>query len=892
MKKPYTRAVFQNRLASAVAAFALIATGAVALPAFSAGAAGADPSQQVSGNDDERADRDGCAPIPQSLPTLADWPRIDSRIKTSKQVEAKVKATLAKMTLAQKVGQMTQPEITSITPDEVRQYHIGSVLNGGGSWPNGDKHAAQADWLELADAYWAASKQSQSAVPVIWGIDAVHGNNNVYGATVFPHNIGLGAARNPCLIREIGEATAAQVRATGQDWAFAPTLAVVRDDRWGRTYEGFSEDPRIVRAYGYEAIKGLQGKHPLKIQPDGVIATAKHFIGDGGTIGGKDQGVNPSSEQEMINVHGQGYYGALAAGAQSVMVSFNSWTNEALGINQGKLHGSKKAVDEILKNKMGFDGLVVSDWNGIGQVSGCSNFRCAQAVNAGIDVFMVPGEWKAFIDSTIALVEAGEIPMTRIDDAVTRILRVKIRSGVFEAPKPSQRQFADSAAALEHRAVARKAVRESQVLLKNNGKLLPLAATSKVLVVGKSADSMQNQTGGWTLSWQGTGNSNSDFPNGTTILAGLKESLGEANVTFSETGEGVDPSQYDAVIAVVGETPYAEGNGDLAKRSLEFGRLYPADRAVIERVSGKGAPVVTVFVAGRPLYVNHELNLSQAFVAAWLPGTEGGGVSDLLVRAARNRVGYTGRLSYSWPKGVCQSPLNIGDADYDPLFPYGFGLRDHQGAELGTLAVESQARCGGSGGGGTATEELEIFVREDIAPYKAFIGSPDNWGGTEIGNDVNAVISHTNISVRTVDVTLQQDGKEATWKGGPAQYYMGDPAGGSDLRGYVNANSALVFDTIVSTAPTAKAVLSMHCEYPCFSEVTATKLFTEAAASGVRRTVKIPLECFNTGTLEFENINTPFLVYTDGTMKAAFANVRWVPGAAADADAIKCTDLT
>ena len=576
-------------------------------------------------------DKYGCAKIEPSLPTLADWPKVDSRFKGKAGDEARIAQILSGMTLEEKVGQMTQPEITSITPDEVRQYAIGTVLNGGGAWPGGNKHATQQDWLNLADAYWDASKSSRTKIPVIWGIDAVHGNNNVYGATVFPHNIGLGAAHDPCLVRDVAAATARQIRATGQDWAFSPTLAVVQDDRWGRTYEGFSEDPRITRAYGYEAIDGLQDDATKRIGRSGVIATAKHFIGDGGTLKGQDQGVNPSSEAEMINVHGQGYYGALAAGTQTVMVSFNSWTNADLGINEGKLHGSDKALNQILKGKMGFDGLVVSDWNGIGQVPGCTNSSCPQAINAGIDVVMVPADWKAFITNTVAQVQSGQIPMARIDDAVTRILRVKLRDGIFEAQAPSDRSFAESGAALTDHQLARAAARESQVLLKNNGNVLPLKPKSKVLVVGKSADSIQNQTGGWTLSWQGTGNTNADFPNATSILAGIKQDLGDANVTFDEKGD-VDPKGFDAVIAVIGETPYAEGVGDLTRKTLEASKLYPEDLAVLDKVSGKGTPVATVYVGGRPLYMNKEINRSDAFVAAWLPGTEGGGVADMMVK--------------------------------------------------------------------------------------------------------------------------------------------------------------------------------------------------------------------------------------------------------------------
>ncbi|MEU4441705.1 exo 1,3/1,4-beta-D-glucan glucohydrolase [Actinosynnema sp. NPDC050801] len=867
----------RRHLSAALAA--VLAAGLI-----TAGAAAAAPEtasrQPVIG---EPRTEHGCARIEHDLPELAQWPKVDSRVKSNPADERRVRRILAGMTLAEKVGQMTQPEIGAITPDEVREYGIGSVLNGGGSWPNRDKHAAPEAWLALADAYWDASKASRTQVPVIWGIDAVHGNNNVYGTTVFPHNIGLGAAHDPCLIRDIGKATAEQIRATGQDWAFAPTLAVPLDDRWGRTYEGFSEDPRITRAYGYEATLGLQGNGKRRV---GVLATAKHFIGDGGTIGGKDQGVNPSSEAEMINVHGQGYYGALAAGAQTVMVSFNSWTNEELGITEGKLHGSKLAVNDILKGKMGFDGLVVSDWNGIGQVAGCTNSSCPQAINAGIDVVMVPNEWKAFIANTIAQVEGGQIPMARIDDAVTRILRVKLRSGVLDGEKPSQREHAGSADALEARKLARQAVRESQVLLKNDNRVLPLSPRSKVLVVGKSADSMQNQTGGWTLTWQGTGNTNADFPNGTTVLGGLREALGAENVVFSETGD-VDPAGFDAVVAVIGETPYAEGVGDIGKRSLEAAKLYPNDLAVLDKVSGKGAPVVTVFVSGRPLHVNKELNRSDAFVAAWLPGTEGGGVADLLVRGRHTYPGFTGRLSFSWPRSACQTPLN---ADGDPLFKPGYGLRSWQTGNVGRLDETSpEFGCSGNGGGGTATEDLEVHVRTDVAPYKSFIGSPDNWGGTELGPDGEA--AHGSINVVPADVNVQGDAMKTTWTGtGPGQVYAQDPAGGSDLRGYLNANAALVFDVIVHQAPAARTVVSAHCQYPCFAEVNATGVFS-GLPTGVKSTVKIPISCFANGGLDLENVNTPFLVYTEGAFQASFANVRWVPKAAADPDARTCAEL-
>ncbi|WP_433264965.1 glycoside hydrolase family 3 N-terminal domain-containing protein [Actinosynnema sp. CS-041913] len=859
----------------------LLATGLVT--GVASAAPDASPRRPVIG---EPRTEHGCARIEHRLPTLADWPEVRSRVGSNPADEGRIRTIVASMTLAEKVGQMTQPEIAAITPDEVREHGIGSVLNGGGSWPGRDKHAAPRAWLDLADAYWNASTSTRTKVPVIWGIDAVHGNNNVYGATVFPHNIGLGAAHDPCLIRDVHDATAEQIRATGQDWAFAPTLAVVRDDRWGRTYEGYSEDPRITRAYGYEAVKGLQGDGRRRVD---VLATAKHFIGDGGTIGGKDQGVNPSSVADMINIHGQGYYGALAAGAQTVMVSFNSWTNDDLGINEGKLHGSTLALNDILKGKIGFDGLVVSDWNGIGQVPGCTNASCPQAINAGIDVVMVPNDWKAFIANTVAQVESGQIPPARIDDAVTRILRVKLRSGVLDGEKPSSREHAGSARALEARKLAREAVRKSQVLLKNNGRVLPLKPRSRVLVVGKSADSLQNQTGGWTLTWQGTGNTNADFPNGTTILGGLREALGAANVVFSETGD-VDPAGFDAVIAVIGETPYAEGVGDLGKRTLEAAKLHPQDLAVLDKVSGKGAPVVTVFVSGRPLHVNRELNRSDAFVAAWLPGTEGGGVADLLVRGRHTYPGFTGTLSYSWPRGACQTPLNPGMEGYHPLFKPGYGLRSWQTGKVGRLDETSPDHgCSGDGGGGTATEDLELFNRQDIAPYKGFIGSADNWGGTEIGPDGEA--AHSALTVLPSDVNVQGDALKTTWTGsGPGQVYLQNTAGGSDLRGYLNADGALVFDVIVHQAPVNRTVVSAHCVYPCFAEVNATNLFSGLPA-GAKTTVKIPVSCFAAGGLDLENVNTPFLVYTDGAFQASLANVRWAPKAALDPDARKCSEL-
>ena len=639
-----------------------------------------------------------------AVPTFNDFPAITSQITQDPAIEARIRTILGGMSLAQKVGQMVQAEIQSITPDQVRQFAIGSVLNGGGSWPGNNKHAAPASWTALADSYWQASMSTSvpTKVPIIWGIDAVHGNNNIFGATLFPHNIGLGAARDTCLLRSIAAATARQVRVTGQDWAFAPTLAVVRDDRWGRTYEGYSEDPSITRVYAAEMMRGLQGLGDTSATTfPGVIATAKHFIGDGGTNNGVDQGVNMSSLTDMINIHGQGYYGALGAGAQSVMVSYSSWTNTAAGINEGKMHGSHHMLTDVLRQKIGFDGLLVSDFNGIAQVPGCTTSSCPQAVNAGIDLFMVPTDWQQFITNTVAQVQNGQIPMSRIDDAVTHILRVKLRAGLFEAPRPSQRAMAGDGTKLVERALARQAVQESLVLLKNNGNVLPLARTQRILVVGKSADSFSNQSGGWSLTWQGTGNSNADYTTGDTILTGIKNTVGANQVVFSADGTGVNVASFNAVIAVIGETPYAEFMGDItATGTLEHARRFPEDLAVLDRVRGQGVPVITVLLSGRALYTNKELNRSDAFVAAWLPGTEGGGIADVLFRNASGgiNVDFSGKLSYSWPRAACQTPLNVGTPNYNPLFPFGFGLTysDHQ-----TLSTLDETSVTGGCGSGT-----------------------------------------------------------------------------------------------------------------------------------------------------------------------------------------------
>jgi beta-glucosidase len=809
------------------------------------------------------------AAVPAAPAPLADWPHIRSAIRPDAALEAKIARIVAGMTLAQKVGQMTQPEIKNVTPEQVRQYYIGSVLNGGGSWPNNNKHASAAEWVALADAYYEASMTTDmvAKVPVIWGIDAIHGNSNVFGATLFPHNIGLGAAHDVKLVGRIGAAVGQAVRATGIDWVFAPTLAVVRDDRWGRTYESFSENPALVSAYGGAYVRGLQGSFRSDAS---VVATAKHFMGDGGTEEGRDQGVNKSSTAQMINIHGAAYYSALAAGAQTVMASFNSWNDVGRGVDYGKLHGARELLTGVLKTKMGFDGFVVSDWNGIGQVAGCSNDSCARAINAGIDMVMVPDDWKAFIGNTIRQVESGEIPMARIDDAVSRILRVKLRAGLR---KPSDNRYAGKQEALQARALARQAVRESLVLLKNDGGALPLRHGKRILVVGKSADSMPNQTGGWSLTWQGTDNKNSDFPNGDTILAGIVAQAGAANVRYSLDAAGVDVAGFDAVVAVIGEAPYAEGAGDIGPSgTLRHSGRYPEDLAVLERVAGKGKPVVTVLVAGRPLYVNDLMNLSDSFVMAWLPGTEGKGVADVLFK---DHAGFSGTLSFSWPKSACQTPLNEGDKDYAPLFATGYGLKYGPGSKVGKLDAGFPA------GGCGVTTSWPVFNQADRATWPLYVVSGAQ--REALGADLNRVVQLPAVKVEATQVNTQQDGKLVTWSGAARLEAHG--ASTAALPAFATTDGALQFDTIVTAAPGGGVTLAVGG-----GAVDAGALFAGLAGKG-KRTVKIPLACFVAYGADLAHIDTPFSVASTGPFAAAFANIEIVGGAARDKDAQSCAAL-
>lgn len=812
---------------------------------------------------------------------LSDWPRLTSAIARDDKLEARIAEILKGMTLAQKIGQMTQPEIKSITPEEVRQYYIGSVLNGGGSWPDKNKHASVQDWLALADQYHEASMSTDAAVPipVIWGTDAVHGHSNVYGATMFPHNIALGAAHDPELIQQIGAATAQSTRATGIAWAFAPTLAVVQNARWGRTYESFSSEGGLVREYAAAYVKGMQGD----LKDDGnLVATAKHYIGDGATDNGKDQGNSTVTREEMINIHAQGYYGAIEAGVQTVMASYNSWNDVAAGVDYGKMHGTRELLTVALKEKMGFDGFVISDWNAIGQIPGCTNASCPQSINAGVDMIMVPDDWKAFIENTLRQVESGEIPMSRIDDAVTRILRVKLRAGLFDH-KPSDNRYAGDSKALQHREVARRAVRESLVLLKNEAAVLPLKRGQRVLVVGKNADNIPNQAGGWSLTWQGTDTTNADYPNADSILAGIREAAGEANVSVRESAQGVDPATFDVVIAVIGETPYAEGRGDIVtSETVAHSRRHPEDLQVLEAAAASGKPVVTVFLSGRPLYTNDLLNLSQAFVAAWLPGTEGKGVADVLFAGADGKPAhdFRGTLTFPWPGDACPASSARPDPKRPPLFAPGYGLGYAKAGKVDKLPVNNPQACGDA-------TVLPIFNLSDAAPFALHL----EVGGQEraVGADLNQTIQWPEgkpaLQLSTVQVNTQQDAKEVVWLA-PARFFSRNPSR-NDLNALARAKAALQFDVVVRAAPTSPVMLAMGCGKGCSAAIDLAPTLT-AEAAGQKRTVKVPLTCFAERGADLGSIDEPFSIAADAPFAAAFTNIKVVTGAADDADALKC----
>ncbi|MEW2119453.1 glycoside hydrolase family 3 N-terminal domain-containing protein [Streptomyces sp. NPDC005474] len=583
-------------------------------------------------------------------------------------VKRRVADLVSRMSLAEKAGQMTQAERGAVvaTPGDIASYDLGSLLSGGGSTPTPNTPAA---WAKMIDGFQLRAQATRFQIPLIYGVDAVHGHNNLVGATLMPHNIGIGAARDPQLAYGAGKVTAAEVRATGVPWDFAPCLCVSRDERWGRTYESFGEDPALVEQME-TVIQGLQGRADgteLK-RNDKVLATAKHFVGDGGTTYGSsttssytiDQGVTQVTRQQLEAVHLAPYQDAVDRGVGSVMPSYSSLDIAGDGQGPVKMHARADMINGVLKGRMGFDGFVVSDWQAIDQIPGDYASDVRTSVNAGLDMIMVPNAYKDFHTTLMAEVNAGRISAKRIDDAVSRILTQKFKLGLFEKPYADTSGAADIGSA-EHRSVARQLAAKSQVLLKNADGLLPLAKSQKVYVAGSNADDIGNQSGGWTVTWQG---SSGNITKGTTILAGMRNAGG--NVTYSKDASA-PTTGYDVGVVVVGETPYAEGRGDVGNgNDLE---LSDADKAAVDRVCAAMKCAVLV-VAGRPQLIGDRLGDIDALVASWLPGTEGDGVADVLY----GKRAFTGQLPLTWPKSEAQLPINVGDTTYDPQFPYGWGL--------------------------------------------------------------------------------------------------------------------------------------------------------------------------------------------------------------------------
>lgn len=613
-----------------------------------------------------------CASLPEARPArssahpAAQGPRSPKPLSS---YDKQVNELLSKMTVEEKIGQMTQAEQDALKDvNDVGKYFLGSLLSGGNSDPKAGN--SLNDWTEMYDRYQSLALKTRLGIPILYGVDAVHGHNNVLGAVIFPHNIGLGCTRNPGLVEKAARVTANEVRATGINWAFAPCVAVPRDERWGRTYEGFGETAELARSLGEAAVRGFQGDdlgNPLS-----VAACAKHFAGDGGTTYGTgilkgegskerwplDRGDTRLSEQELKEIHMQGYVTAIKAGVATIMPSYNSW-------NGVKCSGSKRLLTEILKQEMGFEGFLISDYDALDELPGDYKSDIEQSINAGMDMVMVPTKYREFFDTLRDLVKEGRVPMSRIDDAVRRILRVKFAMGLMDKGRNhlADRSLQKGFGSAEHRQVARQCVRESLVLLKNDNQALPRSKKlGRIHGAGQSADDIGNQCGGWTVTWQGK--SGDVTTGGTTILKAIRETVSEqTRVTFSKDGTGA--AGADIGVVVIGETPYAEMMGDSQDLSLS-----KEDIEAVEAMKRAGLRVVVVLLSGRPVIIDEALARCDAFVAAWLPGTEGRGVTDVLFGDYRP----TGKLSVSWPRSMAQIPINFGDRGYDPLFKYGFGL--------------------------------------------------------------------------------------------------------------------------------------------------------------------------------------------------------------------------
>jgi len=823
------------------------------------------------------------------------WPApVPMRGARRPDVDERVDRLLANMTLEEKVGQMIQADIASITPAQLRQYKLGSILAGGGAAPGNDVRTTPKAWLDLTNAFFSASLETgnaaHGAIPIIFGIDAVHGNAKIVGATIFPHNVGLGAMQDAPLMRRIGEATAAEVAAIGADWTFAPTVAVVRDPRWGRSYESYSEAPQLVAQYAAAMVEGLQGIPGTAdfMGPGHTLASVKHFLGDGGTLWGRDQGDDEAPEAVLAHVHAAGYPAAIQSGALIVMASYNSWRGT-------KLHSSHYLLTDILKGRMGFDGFVVGDWNAHEQIPGCTKFDCPAAYLAGVDMLMAPDSWQALYDNTIAEARSGVIPIGRIDDAVRRILRVKVIAGIFDRAPPLQRPDAgqlDALGAPAHRAIARQAVRESLVLLKNERGILPLSPRARILVAGRAADDIGAQSGGWTIDWQGDHNTREDFPGATSIFAGIKAAVTAAGGTAVLSADGGFDARPDAAIVVYGEGPYAEFEGD--RETLEYSPGDTRDLELLRRLRSQRIPVISVFLSGRALWANPEINVSDAFVAAWLPGSEGEGIADVLFRAADSSIAYdfTGRLSVSWPR--TPMPVTFDGTEEQArgvLFTRGYGLDyAHNGSSAHVAQLDEHAHLPIDRGGPDSLYQAAHVT----APWSIYLAD----AGLGAGAEVRLTTASQESPLRGLVVSQDSSGVTARWSGAaPTIFRIAGRA--SDYRPLANANTAVEFRYLVEQAPTGPVLIGVRCIPPylrhppagsgigttspsawkCGTERGAVMDLTstlKSAPLNAWRTYSFSLACLAARGADLSNVEAPFAIATAGQLALTISEVRLV----------------
>ena len=794
---------------------------------------------------------------PQIIPHPELWPE-GVRAPKDPTVEASVAQLLAQMSVEEKIGQMIQADIASISPADLRTYPLGSILAGGNAAPGDNVRTTAQAWLDLVDGFYRESLHnagSHRAIPILFGIDAVHGNAKMLGATIFPHNVGLGAAHDRQLMLKIGQATAAEVSAVGIDWTFAPTVAVVRDLRWGRSYESYSESPALVADYAAQLVRGLQGQRGTAqfMSPGHTLSSVKHFVGDGGTAAGRDQGDTILPESQLSAVHAAAYPAAIQAGAMIVMASYNSW-------NGVKLHANHYLLTEILKERLAFDGFVVGDWNAQEQVPGCTKYRCAAAILAGVDMLMAPDSWKALFENTLAQTRAGEIPMARIDDAVTRILRVKVLAGLFERPSPRERSDLAQLGSAAHRALARQAVRESLVLLKNDHATLPLNPGSRILVAGDAADSIGEQTGGWTIDWQGDHNANADFPGATSIYAGIKAAVNAAGGSAELREDGQFAKKPDAAIVVFGEQPYAEFQGD--RETLEFSPNDKRALKLLRNLRAAGIATVSVFLSGRPLWTNPEINASDAFVAAWLPGSEGAGVADVLFKSSGTPAfDFTGRLAFSWPQSAMPVAFDSSAQVTGALFLRGAGLDYHaqrksmQLSEDPAIPIQWRAAAGSLFQSGHPTAPWSIFVADG-------------------GDEVHFTTQRQESPHASIAVELALDGAvTATWSGTASGIlkFSGRP---TDLRAATHEGAALEMHYRVDQAPEGQVSVGMLSG----AMLDLTRTF-KTATRGQWRSLTIPLSCLAAAGADLKEVAVPLAIETSGKFVLSIAEAKLEPKA-------------